>query len=240
MRQLISLYSDVNIPKQNPNATSNTLLNNSKPTECRLIPLKPWLDKCVCYSIFGIERSAWFHAHAFAFCLMVPAFEKVTKLKAEHNLFQCCFSLRKWFVFVICRHFTTLKWLKVLKLSKICLKVAKVMTPKTIDQNILFLIEHCRFNECGIKLLILISNYLWTNLVSTRRYARHKMSVDDSSRKLDRTCIYRAQLCTSLAKENEQKSEKCSKHHIFTKRPHSSICFLTYPNNFMFFLWDTH
>ena len=59
------------------------------------------------------------------------------------------------------------------------------MTPKTTDQNIVFLNEripfnlHCRFNECGIKLLILINNWHlrpW--------YAKHKMSVDDSSQKI--------------------------------------------------------
>ena len=49
---------------------------------------------------------------------MVPLLEKVTK-KAENTLFQFCFTLRKCFVFVMCGHFTTLKWLKVLKLSKI-------------------------------------------------------------------------------------------------------------------------
>ena len=59
----------------------------------------------------------------------------------------------------------TLKRLEVLQLSKICLKMVKDMTSKAIDQNILFLNEripfnlHCRFNECGIKLLILINNY---------------------------------------------------------------------------------
>ena len=52
----------------------------------------------------------------------------------------------------------TLKWLKVLKLSKICLKMVKAMTPKANDQNILFLNEripinlHCGLNECDIKL----------------------------------------------------------------------------------------
>ena len=49
---------------------------------------------------------------------------------------------------------------------------------------------HYRFNECGIKLLILINNYLWINLVSTRHlrpcYAKHKMYVDDSSQKIGR------------------------------------------------------
>ena len=70
------------------------------------------------------------------------------------------------------------------------------MTPKTHDQNSLYLNEripfnlHCRFNECGIKLQILINNYLWINLVSTRNlrpwYAKHKMSVDDSSQKIER------------------------------------------------------
>ena len=48
---------------------------------------------------------------------------------------------------------------------------------------------HCRFNECGIK-FILINNYLWINIVSTRYlrpwYAKHKMSVDDSSKKIKR------------------------------------------------------
>ena len=128
--------------------------------------------------------------------LMVPHFEKVPKKKAESNLFQFCFTLRKCFVFVICRHFTTLKWLKVLKLSKICFKMIIAMTPKTTDQNILFFSEriplnlHCRFNECGIKLLILINNYLWINVVSTRHlrpwYAKHKMSVNNSSQKIGR------------------------------------------------------
>ena len=68
--------------------------------------------------------------------------------------------------------------------------------PKTTDHNILFLSERipfnldCRFNEYGIKLLILINNYLWINLVSTWHlrswYAKHKMSVDDSSQKIGR------------------------------------------------------
>ena len=77
---------------------------------------------------------------------MVPRFEKVTKKKAENNLFQFFFTLRKCFVFVICRHCTTLKWLKVLKLSKICLKMVKAMAPKTTDQNILFRNERIPFN----------------------------------------------------------------------------------------------
>ena len=116
------------------------------------------------------------------------------KKETENNFFQFFFTLHKCFVFVICRHFTTLKWLKVLKLRKICFKMVEVMTPKTTDQNILFLNEripfnlHCRFNECGIKLLIFINDYLWINLVSTRHprpwYAKHKMSVDDSSQKI--------------------------------------------------------
>ena len=126
--------------------------------------------------IFEFKRSAWFHARAFAFCLMVPHDEKVTKKKAENNLFQFCFTLLYVNVlfFVICRHFTTWKLLEVLKLSKRCLKMVKAMTPKTTSQNILFLNEripfnlHGRFNECGIKLLILINNYLWINLESTR------------------------------------------------------------------------
>ena len=43
------------ILNQIPNATSNTFLNNSKSTKCRLIPFKPWLDKCVRHSIFMFE-----------------------------------------------------------------------------------------------------------------------------------------------------------------------------------------
>ena len=68
------------------------------------------------------------------------------------------------------------------------------MTPT--NKNILFLNEripfslHGRFNECGIKLLMLINNYLWINLVSTRHlrpwYAKHKMSVDNCSQKIGR------------------------------------------------------
>ena len=77
---------------------------------------------------------------------MVPPFEKVTKQKAGNNLFHVRFTLLKHFVFVICRHLTTLKWLKVLKLSKICLKMTKAMTPKTTDQNIWFLNDRIRFN----------------------------------------------------------------------------------------------
>ena len=146
---------------------------------------------------------------AFAVCLMVPPFEKVTKRRQKKNLFQFYFTLHKYFVFVLCRHFMTLKWLKVLKLNKICLKMVKAMAPKTTNQNILFLSDripfnlHCKFNECGIKLLILINNYLLINLVSTWHliswYAKHECLWMIPVRKLDRTCIYRAQLCTSLA-----------------------------------------
>ena len=103
------------ILNQIPNATRNTFLNNSKPTECRLMPFKPWLDKCVRHSIFEFERSALFHARAFAFCLMVPPFEKVTKKKAENSLLQFCFTLCKCFVFVIC----SILRLKVVKSIKI-------------------------------------------------------------------------------------------------------------------------
>ena len=96
-----------------------------------------------------------------------------------------------------------------IKIEQNLLKMVKAMTPKTKDQNILFLKEripfnlHCRFNESGIKLLILINNYLLINLLSTRHlrpwYAIQKMSVTIPVRKLDETCIYSAQLGTSLA-----------------------------------------
>ena len=129
-------------------------------------------------------------------CAIIPFLSKGTKKKAENNLFQFCFTLRKCFVFVICRHFSTSKWLKVLKLNKICLKMVKCMTPKTTYQNIFFLTERTpfnlqsRFNEYGIKLLILIYHYRCRNLVSTRHlrswYFKHKMSVDNSSQKIAR------------------------------------------------------
>ena len=56
---LYPLYTQIfhYILNQIPNATSNTFLNNSKPTECRLTPFKPWLDKSVRHSIFEFERS---------------------------------------------------------------------------------------------------------------------------------------------------------------------------------------
>ena len=73
----------------------------------------------------------------------------------------------------------------------------KAMTPETTDRNIWSLSErirfnwHCRFNLGVIKLQILISNYLWINLVSTRHlrpcYAKRKMFVDDSSQKIGHT-----------------------------------------------------
>ena len=46
------------ILNQIPNATSNTYLNNSKATKCRLIPFKLCLNKCLRRSIFEFERSA--------------------------------------------------------------------------------------------------------------------------------------------------------------------------------------
>ena len=123
------------ILNQIPNATSNTFLNNSKPTECRLILFKPWLDECVRHSIFKFERSAWFHARAFDFCLMVPPFEKVTKRRQKITIFDFVLPYVNVFVFVICRHFTTVKCLKVLKLSKIYLKMLKAMTQKNNNKK---------------------------------------------------------------------------------------------------------
>ena len=77
---------------------------------------------------------------------MITHFETVTKRKAESNLFQLCVTLHKCFVFVICRHFT-LNWLKVLKLSKIFLKMiwSKPGRQTQNDQNIMFLNERIPF-----------------------------------------------------------------------------------------------
>ena len=89
------------------------------------------------------------------------------------------------FVFIIWRHYTTLKMVKSIKIEQTLLKMVKAMTPKANGQNILFLNGripfslYCRCNECGIKLLILVNNYLWIHLVSTRHqtpwYAKHKL-----------------------------------------------------------------
>ena len=77
-------------------------------------------------------------------------FKKGTKQKTENNIFKFSFTLLKCFAFVIRRHLTTFKCLKVLKLSKICLNMIKAMTPKTTDQNICFSMHgHCRFNKDG-------------------------------------------------------------------------------------------
>ena len=59
VRGVIANYCPLSyILNQIPNVTSNTFLNNSKPTECSLIPFKLWLDKCVRHSMFEFERSA--------------------------------------------------------------------------------------------------------------------------------------------------------------------------------------
>ena len=83
IRSISSSFSCGYILNQIPNATSNTFLDNSKPTECRLIPVKPWLDKCIRHSIFEFDWYAWFHAHALALCLMARPFEKVTKRRQK-------------------------------------------------------------------------------------------------------------------------------------------------------------
>ena len=99
---------------------------------------------------------------------MIPPFKKVTKKKAVNNLFQFSFTLLKCYIFVICRYFTILKWLKVLKLSKICLKIQTPWHQKQPIRTFGFSFNlHCRLNGCSIKLQILINNYLWINLAST-------------------------------------------------------------------------
>ena len=56
-------------------------------------------------------------------------------------------------------------------------------------------------------------------------------------RKLERTCIYRAQFCTSF--KIGKCLEKCKilqKSHFYKTTTLSSLCFLTYQTNFMLFL----
>ena len=58
-------------------------------------------------------------------------FRKSHKKLAEDNLFfNFVLLYAHALFFVICGHFTTLKWLKVLKLSKICFEIVKAMTKK--------------------------------------------------------------------------------------------------------------
>ena len=61
----------------------NQILNAVPVTFSWIIQNQQNIDLCVCHSIFEFERSAWLHARAIAFCLMVSPFEKVTKKKAE-------------------------------------------------------------------------------------------------------------------------------------------------------------
>ena len=92
------------------------------------------------------------HAHM----LFVLRYPLSKSQKAENNLFSTLFysTLLQCFVFVICRHFMTLKWLKVSKLSNIGLKMVKAMTPKQPIRTFCFSGKvrmrhnlHCRFNE---------------------------------------------------------------------------------------------
>ena len=68
---------------------------------------------------------------------MVPPFEKVTKKKKENNLLHFCFTLRKCFVLVMCRHFT-FKVVKFIKIEPDLLKIgqshdAKNHTRETVN-----------------------------------------------------------------------------------------------------------
>ena len=97
--------------------------------------------------------------------------------------------------------FYDFKVVKSIKIQQDLLKNGQSYNPKKTHQNILFLNEwipfiYTRFNKCGIKLLILINNYLWINHLSMPNTRCLWMI---PVRKLDGTCIYRAQLCTSLA-----------------------------------------
>ena len=80
---LVLSWGGLCILNQILNATINTFLNNSKPTKYRLIPFKPWLDKCVRHSIFVFERSAWFHARAMFFLSYGTPFEKKSQKRRQ-------------------------------------------------------------------------------------------------------------------------------------------------------------
>ena len=175
------------------------------------------------------------------FLLWYPLSKKSQKRRQKINLFQFCFTLRKCFVFVICRHFTTLKQ-NLLKNGQ-SHDAKNNRSEHFVSQCTDIIHLHCRFNEGGIKLLFLINNYIWINLVSTRHlrpwYANYKMSVDDSRQKIGRNMYLQG----TVMHRKMHRIEKCKmlqKSRLSQTTTFSSLCFLTYPNNFMFFSYETN
>ena len=79
-------YSSL-ILNQIPNATCNTFLNISKPTECRLIPSQPWLDKCVGHSVSSLnDLNDFMHAH-WLFVSLYPLSKKSQKRRQKITFF---------------------------------------------------------------------------------------------------------------------------------------------------------
>ena len=97
--------------------------------------------------------------------------------------------------------------------------------------------SHCRFNEGGIKLLFLINNYIWINLVSTRHlrpwYANYKMSVDDSRQKIGRNTYLQG---TVMHRKMHRKVQNVAKITPFTNDNILLTLLFNVSNNFMFFL----
>ena len=113
-----------------PNATSNTPLNNSKTTKCRLIPFTPWLDKCIHNSIFRFEQCARFYARAFAFLSYGISFRKSHKKRRQNITFFTSVLLYANFCFCHLFALYDFKVNKSIKTEQHLLKSVKPMTPK--------------------------------------------------------------------------------------------------------------
>ena len=111
---------------------------------------------------------------------------KSLKKKVENNLFQFLFTLHKCFVLSFLGIYD-FKVVKNIKTEQSLLKNDQshdVKNNRFFNERVRFNL-HCRSNECGIKLQILINNYPRINLVTKGHlrpwYAKHKMSVDESN-----------------------------------------------------------
>ena len=168
---------------------------------------------------FEFERPAWFHACAIVFLSYGILIRKSHNKKAENNLFQFRVCLLKSFVFVTCftTCFMTLKWLKILKLSKICLNMIKAMTLKQSIKTFCFWMNGYYSSEtlvcqtqdvCGR-----FQSENWTEHVSTG---------------YSYVLIYR------------RKSAKCCKKQTLTKRPHSPHFAFKLIQIFLCFSYETN
>ena len=105
--------------------------------------------------------------------------------------------------------FYDFKVIKIINIEQNLLKMINAMTPKKPIRTFSLSVKdtifnsHYRFNEFGMKLQILINNYLWIILgvhdIWDTVMPNTRWLWTIQARKLDGTYIYRAQLCTNLA-----------------------------------------